>query len=157
MGKYYQIANYEKYLKNPNKYKGVMPITLRSGWEIKFATWLDKNNSVLLWNSETIIIKYDFLDPVKKTVRSHRYFTDFWMRIVDKNGNEKEYVIEIKPHAQTKPPPKPKRQTKAHQQRVLTYLKNQAKWAAARKFCEGQQRLGKDISFIILTEKDIPV
>ena len=154
---YYQIANFEKYLKNPSKYKGVMPITLRSGWEIKFATWLDKNASVLNWNSETIIIKYDFLDPVKKTVRNHRYFTDFWMRIEDKNKAIKEYVIEIKPYDQTRPPAKPKRQTQAHQKRVFTYLKNQAKWAAARKFCEDQQRLGKDISFIILTEKDIPV
>lgn len=154
---YYQIANFEKYLKNPQKYKGSYPIQLRSGWEIKFATWLDKNASVLKWNSETIVIMYDFLNPKTGQVRKHRYFTDFWMLVKEKDGSEKEYLIEIKPHDQTLPPKKPKRETGAYKNRVLTYLKNQAKWSAARKFCEQQKMLGKQIDFVILTEKDIPV
>jgi len=154
---YYQLPNFEKYLKNPDKYKGVKPISLRSGWEIKFATWLDKNESVLNWNSETIVINYDFLDPAKNKIRKHRYFTDFWMLVKDKNGEPKEYIIEIKPWKETQPPPKPKRETQAHKKRVFTFLKNQAKWAAARKFCEQQKQLGKEIDFVILTEKDLPV
>jgi len=154
---YYQLANFEKYMVNPEKYKGILPCTLRSGWEIKFATWLDKNSSVLHWNSETIVISYDFFDPIKQRMRKHRYFTDFWMEVLDKKGNTKEYVIEIKPFKDTKPPEIPKRKTKNYHKNVMTYLKNQAKWEAARRFCEHQRKLGKDISFVILTEKDIPV
>jgi len=154
---YYQIANFEKYLRNPDKYKGSYPIQLRSGWEIKFATWLDKNESVLKWNSETIVITYDFLNPKTGQLRKHRYFTDFWMLVKEKDGAEKEYIIEIKPYDQTQPPKKPKRETKRYKESVITYLKNQAKWSAARKFCENQKLLGKKIDFVVLTEKDIPV
>lgn len=154
---YYQIANFEKYLKNPKKYKGDYPIQLRSGWEIKFAQWLDGNSGVLKWNSETIVISYDFMNPKTGQVRKHRYFTDFWMQIKDKNGDIKEYLVEIKPSKETQPPPKPKRETKRYHQRVLSYLKNQAKWNAAKQFCEHQRQMGKNIDFVVLTEKDLPI
>lgn len=153
--RYYQIANFEKYLKHPQKYRGDFPIALRSGWEIQFATWLDKNQNVLEWSSESVVIMYDFFDTVKNKVRKHRYFTDFWMKVVDKEGKQKEYIVEIKPSKETQPPAKPKRETQAHKRRVLTYLKNQAKWNAARRFCEEQRRNGKEINFVVLTEKDI--
>jgi len=154
---YYQIQDFRKYMKHPEKYRGQGPVTLRSGWEIKFSTWLDQNPAVLAWSSEEIVLKYDFMDPVKKTVRKHRYFTDFWMQVLDSKGGVKEYIIEIKPYKETIPPEKPKRVTKAYQKRVFTYLKNQAKWAAAREFCAQQKLLGKEISFVVLTENELPV
>ena len=154
---YYQIEDFRKHLKNPSKYKDPsgQKITLRSGWEIKFAVWLDKNPSVLKWNSEIIVIMYDFLNPKTGQVRKHRYYTDFWMQVKEKDGTIREYIIEIKPYKETQPPAKPQRETRAHRNRVVTYLKNQAKWNAAIRFCEDQKLLGKDINFVVLTENDI--
>jgi len=156
---YYQIQDFRKYLTHPEKYTNVsgQPCTLRSGWEIRFATWLDTNSGVLKWSSEEIVIKYDFMNPKTGKLNKHRYFTDFWMQIRDKQGDIKEYIIEIKPFKETMPPQKPKRETKAYKNRIVTYLKNQAKWNAAREFCANQKRLGKEIEFVVLTEKDLPI
>ena len=152
---YYQIQDFSKHLKNPEKYKGQYPITLRSSWEIKFSIWLDANPSVIEWSSESIIIPY--VSPADN--RKHRYFVDFWMMVAEKpSGRIKEYLIEIKPYGQTIPPKKPARMTKRYVGQVAEYLKNQAKWKAAREFCDRCQiENGKDICFVVLTEKDLPV
>lgn len=151
---YYQIKDLFPHLKNPSRYKGTLPITLRSGWEITFATkFLDTNPGVLEWSSESVVIPY--IDPVDK--RQHRYFVDFWMRVKAADGQIYEYLIEIKPHSQTLEPKPRARITPRFKEEVRVYLKNQAKWAAARHLCEQQRKLGKRIEFQILTEKDLPV
>lgn len=148
----YQIENFGRFLKNPQKYKGdVGNISMRSGWEIKFATWLDNHPSVLEWSSEEYII------PYKLGAKNRRYFVDFWMKVRKADGDVKEYLIEIKPYKETQPPPEPKKKTRSYYKQVTTYVTNQAKWEAATAFCRQVQGTGKDLNFVVLTEKDIPV
>jgi hypothetical protein len=129
------------------KYKGdITQIVYRSTWELRFMKWCDFNPSVLEWGSETVIIPY--ISPVDKRV--HRYFVDFYMKVLDKSGVTKKYLVEIKPEKFTKPPTKPKRITKKFIDEVFQYGVNEAKWKAAFEFCED-----RNMKFLILTEKDL--
>jgi hypothetical protein len=134
---------------NPEKYKGdPTNIIYRSLWERKFMVYCDTNNNVLEWASEETIVRY--YDPISKKVR--RYFPDFVIKVLQPDGKSKKIMIEIKPKRQTVPPPKPKRQTENYINEVYEYAKNQAKWEAAKDFCE--DRLWE---FKILTEDDLGV
>ena len=89
----------------PRKYKGdPTNIIYRSLWERKFMVYCDKNQNILEWASEEIAIPYR--SPIDNRV--HRYFPDFYMKVKETNGKIKNYVIEVKPAKQTKPPVKPK-------------------------------------------------
>jgi hypothetical protein len=110
----------------------------------------DKHPSVLQWSSESIIIKYFY--PVDG--KYHRYFTDFYMKVLQENNSIKEFIVEIKPLSQTIPPKVPQRKTKSYVNAVNEYIKNTAKWSAARQYCESLKQKGRDIEFQVLTEKD---
>ena len=129
------------------KYIGKYPIYFKSSWEINFGRWLDYNNNVIKWSNERFPIKY--YDPIQMKYR--RYYPDFYMKIKDNNGKLTEYIIEIKPNKETKPPKKTKGQsknTKLYQE--ATYITNQAKFEAAEKFCK---KFG--YRWKILTEKEL--
>ena len=112
----------------PRKYKGdPTNIIYRSLWERKFMVYCDKNESILEWASEEISIPYR--SPIDNRV--HRYFPDFYMKVKERGGKVKRYVIEVKPAKQTKPPVKPKRQPKGYIREAYEYAKNQAKWKMA--------------------------
>ena len=133
--------------KNPSKYKGdVNNIVYRSLWELRFMKWCDSNFSVQEWGSETVIVPY--ISPLDKKV--HRYFVDFYIKILDKNGGLQKYLIEIKPERFTKPPSIPARKTKAFIDEVFQYGVNEAKWKAAFEFCQD-----RNMKFMVLTEKDL--
>lgn len=154
MPEYYTIKNLFPHLKFPEKYVGTTPIVMRSSWEIKFAlSFLDAKPDVLQWSSETVVLQYYY--PVDN--KWHRYFTDFWMKCRLADGSTMEYVIEIKPFAQTQPPKVPKRKTRGYVDAVNTYIKNTAKWDRAKAYCAEQTKLGKPTQFVIITEKDLRV
>ena len=133
----------------PRKYKGdPTNIIYRSLWERKFMVYCDKNESILEWASEEIAIPYR--SPVDNRV--HRYFPDFYMKVKERGGKVKRYVIEVKPAKQTKPPVKPKRQTKGYIREAYEYAKNQAKWKMAREFCADRQW-----EFKVVTEKELGI
>ena len=133
--------------KNPSKYKGdVNNIVYRSLWELRFMKWCDSNTSVQEWGSETVIVPY--ISPLDKKV--HRYFVDFYIKVMDKNGGLQKYLIEIKPERFTKPPIIPARKTKAFIDEVFQYGVNEAKWKAAFEFCQD-----RNMKFMVLTEKDL--
>ena len=133
----------------PSKYKGdPTKIIYRSLWERKFMVYCDKNNNILEWASEEIAIPYR--SPVDNRV--HRYFPDFYMKVKERGGKIKRYVIEVKPAKQTKPPVKPKRQTKGYIREAYEYAKNQAKWKMAREFCADRQW-----EFKVVTEKELGI
>ena len=134
---------------HPEKYKGnPMNIVYRSLWERKFMVYCDKNDNILEWASEEIAIPYR--SPVANRV--HRYFPDFYMKVKERGGKIKRYVIEVKPAKQTKPPVKPKRQTKGYIREAYEYAKNQAKWKMAREFCADRQW-----EFKVVTEKELGI
>ena len=132
---------------NPQKYAGdPTNIVMRSSWETKFALWCDNNPSVVSWLSEEIVVPY--ICPTDN--RAHRYFVDFVIKVKERSGAIKTYLVEIKPDAQTKPPKKPARQTQRYITEVMTYGKNQAKWSAATEYARR-----KGWEFKVLTEYDL--
>ena len=133
----------------PRKYKGdPTNIIYRSLWERKFMVYCDKNQNILEWASEEIAIPYR--SPIDNKV--HRYFPDFYMKVKEINGKIKNYVIEVKPAKQTKPPKIPKRQTKGYIREAYEYAKNQAKWKMAKEFCADRQWV-----FKVVTEKELGI
>ena len=133
----------------PRKYKGdPTNIIYRSLWERKFMVYCDKNAKILEWGSEEIALPY--ISPHDSRV--HRYFPDFYMKVKETNGKIKNYMIEVKPAKQTKPPKKPKRQTKGYIREAYEYARNQAKWKMAKEFCADRQW-----EFKVVTEKELGI
>lgn len=132
---------------NPDKYKGDPGnIFYRSSWERDFCKFCDTREQIIWWQSEEKRIRY--YDPVSKKWRT--YFPDFYIAIKGKDGIIREELVEVKPWKQVKgPPTNPKRRTKSWLNEVHTYVTNQAKWKAAREWCED-----RGSNFRIITEKD---
>lgn len=132
---------------NPQKYDGdPTNIICRSSWETRFASWCDKNPSVLSWKSEEVVIPY--VCPTDNRV--HRYFVDFLIKVKTKTGAIRSYLVEIKPAAQCLPPKYPGRKTQRYITESLTFMKNQAKWEAARNYCKT-----RDLEFMVITEHEL--
>jgi len=113
--------------KHPEKYVGdIKNIVYRSLWERNTFRWIDTQSSIAHWNSEELVIPY-VCETDKKV---HRYFMDLWFQTQE----GKNYIIEIKPKGQTKPPKTPQRKTRRYVKESLTYVKNQSKWKAASEF-----------------------
>ena len=133
----------------PSKYQGnVKYIICRSSWERKFCQWCDMNNSIISWASEEFSIPY--VSP--KDNRVHKYYPDYLIKVKEKNDMIKTYVVEVKPFKQTMPPKTPKRKTKSYMTECVTYAVNQAKWKAAKEFCEDHR-----IEFKVVTEKELGI
>lgn len=131
---------------NPKKYNGnADKIVYRSSWEVKVMKWLDAHPQVIWWASEEIVIPY--FNPMDQ--KMHRYFPDFIVKMKRNDGSVMTYVLEVKPHAQTKQPER-KRRTKKFISEQATYIINQCKWKAADEFCHEHGWV-----FKIITEKDL--
>jgi CRISPR/Cas system CMR-associated protein Cmr5 small subunit len=131
----------------PEKYAGDPTcIIMRSSWETRFASWCDKNPSVIKWSSEETIIPYRC--PTDDKV--HRYFVDFKIQIKNKEGLLKTYLIEVKPAKQTQPPVYPGRNTQRYITESMTFIKNQAKWKAAIDWAKD-----RGYEFKIITEYEL--
>lgn len=135
--------------KHPEKYHGdVNNIVVRSSWERRVLDWCDNNANVVAYMSEETVIPY----LCETDNRIHRYFIDLTIKVKDQQGNIKTYIVEIKPEVQTLPPKYPGKQTKRYLEEVETFVKNQSKWKAAKKFAEE-----RNIEFIILTERHLGI
>lgn len=135
--------------RHPSKYKGDSGnIIYRSLWELRLMSYLDTHPDVMQWASEEFCIPYR--SPIDGRV--HRYFPDFWIKQRDKHGNIDIKVIEVKPLAQTKPPVPQTRKTKRYINEVVTWGINEAKWNAAKKFCDT-----KGWKFVVMTEKELGI
>jgi hypothetical protein len=134
----YRPTNPKKYVGDPNR------IVYRSLLERRFMLYCDRNKDIIAWASEEVPIKY--YSPLDK--RIHRYFPDF----IVKTSTGKKYIIEIKPYKQCFQPKPPKKKTKAFMRESFEYIKNQAKWKAARAYCED-----KGFEFKIMTEKELGI
>ena len=138
--------------RNPQKYKGdPTNIIYRSGWELKFMLYLDSRSDIIQWSSEEVIIPYK--SPVDG--RYHRYFVDFSVTTINKDGKKETTLIEIKPAAQTKPPVLKEGMTPKNRKyinEVFTWGVNQSKWQAATAYCAD-----RGWTFKILTEKELGI
>ena len=131
---------------NKEKYKGRGTPRYLSSWELKFFKWCDSNSNVLEWSSESVIIPY--INPLDK--KAHRYFVD--NVVILKEGNTiTKYLIEIKPKRQTiKPTTHGNKKQTTILYENMTYIKNIAKWEAARRWCSK-----KGYKFQIITEDNL--
>lgn len=133
----------------PKKYRGnPSNIVYRSLWERKFMVWCDKNKNILEWGSEEIALPYR--SPLDNKI--HRYFPDFYVKVRETNGSIKKMLIEIKPKKQCIEPKVQKKKTKGYIYEVKEYVRNQAKWEAAKEFCEDRQW-----EFKVITEDELGV
>ena len=88
--------------------------------------YCDKSPKILNWSSEEIKIPYLFED------RNRSYYPDFWIDMINKDGERVEKIIEIKPHYQR------------------TMKVNKAKWKQAEAFCKDN-----NYEFVVLTEREL--
>ena len=134
---------------NIKKYRGdYRNIIYRSSWEKVFMAYCDRNDNIIEWGSEEVIIPYR--SPLDN--RLHRYFPDFYVKVKDKSGAPKKYIIEIKPKRQCTEPKIQKTKSRKYVREVMEYAKNQAKWGAARNWCSDRM-----MEFKILTEDNLGV
>jgi hypothetical protein len=128
---------------NPKKYVGnTKQIVYRSLLERRFMRYCDLNEDILYWASEELPVRY--YNPLDK--KYHRYFPDFVVKTV----NNDKYMIEIKPSRQVAKPKPPKKKTKSYMRESFEYIKNQAKWQAAKSYCDDN-----GMQFKVITEKDL--
>lgn len=134
---------------HPEKYVGnVKDIVYRSSWERRFCYYCDMNPDVIYWASEPKPVPYiNSLDG-----KQHRYFIDFFVKIVDKEGKTRKLAIEIKPYVQTIPPKQTNRKRKSFLNECQTYQINQDKWKYARAWAQEN-----GFEFIVLTEYDLGI
>jgi hypothetical protein len=125
--------------KNPQKYIGNKAPTYRSSWEFVFMKFCDENMHITEWMSEPMRIPY--FNPVKQTKTT--YVPDFLVAYKDKTGQRKVQLIEIKPKKQILG------EARSQRDKIQAVI-NQAKWQAAKQFCDQ-----KNIEFKVITEDDI--
>lgn len=134
----YRVQNLEKYRGDPTN------VIYRSLWETKAMRRFDMDPNVVEWSSESIVIPYHD----KSTGRLRRYFPDFYF----KRRDGRCFLVEVKPLRETTPPTRNGKTEKRFLTECLTYVRNQSKWDAARRWCE---RRGWD--FIVITERELGI
>jgi hypothetical protein len=127
-------------VKNKAKYVGRGTPRYRSGWELAFMRFLDNNDNILQWASESISIPYR--NPI--TGKQSIYVPDFLITYKNRNNQMIAEVIEIKPKKQSVVESKMKANERA------TVAVNYAKWDSATKWCRKQGLL-----FRVITEDDM--
>lgn len=135
--------------RNPEKYAGNADnILYRSSWELRVMSHFDRNENVLQWASEELIVPY--FDPV--TSKYRRYFPDFMIKIKNKENVIETIMIEVKPMKETIQPKQPQnsKKMKGYLTELAKWGTNQAKWEAANQYCRD-----KNWKFMILTENEI--
>jgi hypothetical protein len=126
---------------NPEKYAGdILPITMRSSWEVEFAKTCDLLPSVLKWSYETHQIPYK--DPLTGTQKV--YIPDFFVEVAQSDGYSVHYVFEIKPMNEQYD------NFARNGTDAAMIARNNAKWEAAIKWADRHSA-----EFVILNESDI--
>ena len=140
--------------KNPEKYKGdPNNIKYLSLWERNIMKTFDESKMILSWFAPSGSFEFFIPYTSPKDGKIHRYLPDFLAKVKQKDGSIAKFLIEVKPKIQTEPPklPKSKRKSKRYFAALHTYAINQAKWAAARDWCEQNGYIFQVMTEIICT------
>jgi len=136
--------------KNPKKYKGdPTNIIYRSRWELRFMQHLDEHPKVVQWSSEEFFVPYRTKIEPRKW---RRYFPDFWIKKINKEGKEDIVVVEIKPKKFTVPPKTKKKVTRTYLAEVQRWDMNSSKWEYAKEYCED-----RGWKFVVMTEETMGI
>lgn len=111
-------------VKNPGKYVGKGTPRYRSGWELTFMIFLDSNDNVLQWASESVAIPYR--NPL--TGKQSMYIPDFLVTYRGRNNTTVAELIEIKPKKQSLI------ESRASDRDRAIVAVNYAKWDSATKW-----------------------
>ena len=125
---------------NKEKYVGKGAPRYRSGWEMTFMMFLDSNDNVLQWASESVRIPYRHPLTGKMTM----YVPDFLVTYRGPNNTVRAELIEIKPKAQSILEAKMKDRDRA----IIAI--NYAKWDSATKWARAN-----GLVFRVITEDQI--
>jgi hypothetical protein len=127
-------------VKNKQKYVGKGAPRFRSGWEMSFMMFLDNNDHILQWASESISIPYR--NPI--TGKQSIYIPDFFITYRTRNNTMMAELVEIKPKKQSLV------ESKMNDRDRAIVAVNYAKWDAAVKW---SKRNG--CQFRVITEDDL--
>jgi hypothetical protein len=127
-------------IKNAEKYVGRGTPRYRSGWELTFMMFLDNNDNILQWASESIAIPYR--NPL--TGKQSMYVPDFLVTYRGPNNTTRAELIEIKPKKQSLVESK-----MSSKDRAIVAV-NYAKWDSATKWA---RRNG--LTFRVINEDQI--
>lgn len=125
---------------NPGKYVGKREPRYRSGWEMTFMMFLDNNDNIVHWASESISIPYR--NPI--TGRQSMYVPDFFVTYRTRDNTTRAELIEIKPKSQSLI------ESKSSSRDRAVIAVNYAKWDAATKWA---RRNG--LTFRVINEDQI--
>ena len=124
-------------VKNKEKYVGKGTPRYRSGWELTFMMFLDSNDNILQWASESISIPYR--NPL--TGKQSMYIPDFFVTYRNRDNTTRAELIEIKPKKQSLI------ESKANDRERAIVAVNYAKWNAATLWAKRQ-----GITFRVINE-----
>jgi len=127
-------------VKNAAKYVGKGVPRYRSGWELAFMRFLDNNDNVMQWASESIQIPYR--NPI--TGKQSIYVPDFLITYRTRQNTLIAEVVEIKPKKQSVI------ESKMSNRDRMVVAVNYAKWDSASKWCA---RNG--LKFRVINENDM--
>ena len=127
-------------VKNAAKYVGKGVPRYRSGWELAFMRFLDNNDHVMQWASESIQIPYR--NPI--TGKQSIYVPDFLITYRTRQNTLIAEVVEIKPKKQSVI------ESKMSDRDRMVVAINYAKWDSATKWCN---RNG--LKFRVINENDM--
>ena len=127
-------------VRNPEKYVGTHKPRYRSGWEMTFMMFLDSNDNILQWASESISIPYR--NPL--TGKNSMYVPDFFVTYRTRDNSTRAELIEIKPKKQSLI------ESKASDRDRAIVAVNYAKWDAATKWARRQ-----GLTFRVINEDQI--
>lgn len=134
--------------KNREKYIGKSEdIKYRSSWELSALQFFDKNPNVVRWSYEDIKIQYLKPQP-NGNLKKANYIPDAYVEYINRNGELKKELLEIKPKKQTVRSTTRNINQKMYEDYV--YAVNMAKWSAAERWCKME-----GITFRIITEISI--
>lgn len=147
-GKYHNKVGFY-YPINKEKYKSSTTPIYKSDLERRMMRYLDSTDAVLSWIYEPTCIRYidlSTIDPrTNRPGKYRRYFVDFIASVKQKDGTIKNILIEVKSKKETI---EPKNKTNINE--YSTWIKNNCKWNAAKKFCES-----KGMAFVIITDEQL--
>ena len=135
-----QFSQGPYHVRNTKKYVGKGKPRYRSSWEHAMMRFLDTNDQILQWASESIAIPYR--NPL--TGKMSQYVPDFLVTYRTKDNVMKAELLEIKPKKQSVI------ENKMRDVDRMIVAINYAKWDAATKWCKRQ-----GITFRVITEQDM--
>lgn len=134
-------------------------VYFRSGWEKQIMVWLDCMESIVQWGAECMEIPYQktHFNNGDVKLKSHRYYPDFFYKMLMPDNSIKYVVMEVKPQkeyqmvlnliAEKMVIPTENKKLKNFEYDLKMAYSNKQKWETMIEWCNK-----KGYEFIVVTE-----